>query len=372
MRHAVVEYGSLGVDYRVSVAVSASVTIEDSVIRRSGGTGVYLEVGSEANVTALVRNNQIYDHPSSGLAVSNSATLNATVAGNLIYGTSSAVNVSDGGTFSVLSVTGNEIRDNLGTGLSISSWGTLVEPLIAGNEIRNNAGNGIYGYVQGGGAARWRFEGNSIHANSSAGLYLQNYYQGGFTALLRGNTIYDNSGDGVYLSDYYWSSGGYTKPQLNLNRIYGNAGWGIQANRTRGADIVHNQLSGNQAGGVYLQSLTETARVNYNDLGGDNGSYDLYNANTLVVDGRANWWGGRRPPRWPPVATPRTSSGSTTSSTPTPKVRWTTASGWRRRRPLPMTRSLGSRARRTVPCSRPRWCASRAPPRRGATSTGSR
>lgn len=150
LRHAIVEYGSVGVDYRVSGAVSASVTIEDSIIRHSGGIGVYLGGESGATLAALVRNNTLHNHSGSGLALNNgSSTLAATVSGNLVYAS---------------------------TGVSLSNSGTLSGTRLIGNEIRNNSGNGLYVYAYTGAAATLHVEGNNVHDNSGRGLYFNNYY----------------------------------------------------------------------------------------------------------------------------------------------------------------------------------------------------
>ncbi len=140
LRHAVVEYGSVGVDYRVSGAVSASVAIEDSTIRYSGGNGVYLQASSGATLAATVRNNTVYSHSGSGIALANgssNSTLAATVTGNLVYST---------------------------TGVSLSNSGTLSGTRLADNEIRNNSGNGlyVYNYTQSSTATTVRLEGNPV------------------------------------------------------------------------------------------------------------------------------------------------------------------------------------------------------------------
>jgi len=124
LRHAVIEYGSVGVDYRVSGAVSASVAIEDSVVRYSTGNGVYLQTNSGATLAALVRNNTLHNHSGSGLALANSSsnsTLAATVSGNLVYA-STGVSLSNGGTLSGTRLTANEIRNNSGNGLSVYNY----------------------------------------------------------------------------------------------------------------------------------------------------------------------------------------------------------------------------------------------------------
>ena len=262
LRHAVIEYGSVGVDYRVSGAVSASVTIEDSVIRHSGGNGVSLSGSNGATLTALVRGNELHDHSGSGLTLSNGSgsTLAATVTGNLVYAT---------------------------TGVTLSNSGVLADTRINGNEIRDNLGNGLYVYAYGGAPTTLHLEDNNVHDNSGDGLYLVNpWYE--FTAVIRGNAFVGNSRDGI---DFYDGYSGRIHPQVSLNRIEGNGDYGIRARYTRGAGIVHNRISGNGDGGIYLEGQITTARINFNDLSGDNGSYDIRNADSRAVDARANWWG---------------------------------------------------------------------------------
>ncbi|NCC35627.1 MAG: hypothetical protein EOM24_26990, partial [Chloroflexia bacterium] len=328
LRHVTVEYGSLGVDYRVSGEVVASVTIEDSLVRYSGGNGIYAEASNGAALTALVRNNEIHDHSGSGIALVNNSgnsTLTPTLTENLVYATATGVTLNNNGsgTLNTPAVTGNELRENRSDGLFISNNGTLSglsvidnkidansryglyisnnggtagEPSISGNRISGSSNGGIYVTTYGDVASLWRIAGNEIQTNSGTGLdfYYSRYYGAGVTVLVRDNLIADNSGRGVYLHDYccyYSSGGGKTKAQLNLNRIQGNGSWGIQASQTLGMDIVHNQLSDNQGGGIYLTGLRETTRINFNDLGGDNGSYEVQNADGRAVDARYNWWG---------------------------------------------------------------------------------
>ena len=266
LRHAVVEYGSVGVDYAVSGAVSASVTIEDSVIRHSSGTGISLQASDGATLAAAVRRNEVYDHSNGqGIYLSNNdSTLSATVTGNLVYATA--------------------------TGVYLYNYGTLSAMRIADNEIRNNTGDGIYlyAYYDNGTAATLYVDGNHVHDNSSNGLNLFNYQQNGLTAVIRGNEFVGNGNRGVYLYDYYY---GRTVAQLNLNRIQGNGAGGIYASYLGGVDIIRNQVSGNPGGGIYLNALRAMARINFNDLGGDNGTYEVQNNDNRAVDARDNWWG---------------------------------------------------------------------------------
>ena len=59
MRHCVVEYGSLGIEYRTSAHVVSPV-VEDCVVGNNGGRGILIYGEGGADLTAAVSGNEVY------------------------------------------------------------------------------------------------------------------------------------------------------------------------------------------------------------------------------------------------------------------------------------------------------------------------
>jgi parallel beta-helix repeat protein len=204
-----------------SHAVVANVTFQSKINSRSSGC---VEIGSgvftlkESNVlgstlspavrvsggTAVLEKNRI-SGGSEGVVVDQNHTLSQTfIVDNKIGGNKVGVDISNGSRSDVV-VSGNEIFDNLETGVKSSGYGQAT---LIGNKIRNNKGTGVV---------------------------LDKYSK---LALVRYNEIVKNNGDGVAVP--FGANG-----LIEDNQIVGNSGISIYVREGLAPKITNNIISNN-------------------------------------------------------------------------------------------------------------------------------
>ena len=86
MRHCVVQYGALGIDYQVATGLVSAV-VENCTVRHNGGRGIYLYASGGTNLTATVTGNTVQDNNGAGIRVhakDSGTRLTATVTANAV------------------------------------------------------------------------------------------------------------------------------------------------------------------------------------------------------------------------------------------------------------------------------------------------
>ena len=215
MRHCVVQYGALGIDYQVATGL-ASAVVENCTVQHNGGRGIYLYASGGANLTATV--------------------------------------------------TGNTVLDNTGAGIRVhgKDSNTRLTATVTGNAVSQNGSYGVYGYwesdAQGWGTDR----GQHGRADGGTGIYVYNYNSTNVTDLqVTGNTVSATATDGIYCSTYY----GLCYPYIEGNEVYNNTGIGIRvfANQsgTHDPEIVNNTVYENGGDGVRVHRYLSTPRYGH-------------------------------------------------------------------------------------------------------------
>ena len=263
MDWVIVEYGSYGIKYSTSSS-SVAPSISNSIVRYTGGDGIYVYGSGTAAVTLTVSGNQVYGNDGYGIYCypnGSSVSFNATISGNQIY---------DNGSYGIYHYVYNSPSGSLFT--------------ITDNSIYANTGYGVYVNLRSGPSHSGVIAHNSISA-SGDGIYIYNI--GGPVS---GLEIVDNEvHDGAY--GIRWnSSNADMVPVISGNRVYANSSGGIRGlGNAPSAQISYNEVYNNTGNGIYV-AAGGVCRINYNNIY-DNTGYALYNASASAVDGRLNWWG---------------------------------------------------------------------------------
>jgi RHS repeat-associated protein len=324
LRHTTVEYASFGVDYRVDGEFTVSPTIENSTIRHTNGRGLYIEGKGAANLTASIQNNAIHNHGKDGVYLSATGTntiVSTTVTNNQVHSNNNYGIYLEGSSYSnsafTALVNNNQVHDCRTYGIYVynrsttndvqlvgntvynitnsSAWGIYVNNSnnsprleIVNNTVYSNQGGGLYFYNNyHSGAITPLIQGNTLRDNNGIGLRVHNY-RGTHTPLVKQNTVYNNSGNGIQFDDYYYSSA--FQPEISLNEVHDNGGYGLYISTNQSATVVHNNIYDNTNNGIYLANASELSRINFNNIYGNTGNYALYNNSSALVDARYNWW----------------------------------------------------------------------------------
>jgi parallel beta-helix repeat protein len=126
---------------------------------------------------------------------------------------------------------------------------------------------------------------NEVSGASEDGIYCRSV---GNTVLveLQGNTVMDNGGYGIYWRN---SDTDPLESPIALNTVTGNGDYGMYIESSAPVQLYYNDIHGNYLG--ILLEAGDGSVLNYNNLYGNLGAYDLNNENEFDVDGRYNYWG---------------------------------------------------------------------------------
>ena len=319
LEYCVVEFGGHAQNANLYFH-NTSPRIKNSIIRSSGGYGIYLSsssptvqgnsitantlsgIYSDDGSTALIQNNIISDnghyaleaHPNSYRKISaNSGTGNAQNHFSV-----------RGGTITTNSTWGNQgfayvIAGDVTVRYSKSRSSAAVLTLNPGVELRFNSGKGLYvGYpdsnyyyhkgalsAQGTAEAPIVFTSNAAIPSSGdwKGIYFRNYTDDGLSQLEHCIIEY---GGHTHNADIYLAN---AKPTLQYNTIRNSSHSGIYVNGagSNGASIRCNNLKDNHYGVTVVSSARPVIRNN-NFLRNQN--YGINNSGTAAVDAIDNWW----------------------------------------------------------------------------------
>ena len=210
--------------------------IRDNNITENAVNGIYiLGNGSSVLTDLTISNNAITGNAASGIFINSddgvSSISNVTISRNTITGNGNSglkVQAIDGSSASDFTITGNTIgtadSGNDGNGIYLlTDDGTLSNFTISGNTITGNSGNGIYIDNQYyGHMSNFTISGNTIgttdSGNDGQGIFINNgYYDGEYDYSnasmdhfdITGNTITGNSGDGIRIENAGYDNGDY-------------------------------------------------------------------------------------------------------------------------------------------------------------------
>jgi len=166
-----IEYAARGIVWQAS-AGRHSGTIADSLVRYTGGDGIYVYNYNGGRITADLTANTVSNNDGRGVHLDT-------------RGPSSQLTGS---------VTDNTIAGNGGNGLYVYIYDRAVADLaIEGNLIQNNSGYGIYLNGNSASAATSRFEirANTVH-DSGVGIYSYKY-SSDMTVEITGNAVFNST-----------------------------------------------------------------------------------------------------------------------------------------------------------------------------------
>ena len=273
VQHAVIEYATVSVDYRINGALTqGSLLIEDSVLRETSLQGIYLKAENGAKLSPVVQRNQLSEHQRGihfdllgiGTEVNSSIVLNdvSNTQWNGIY-----INTSQAKHDLLLNK--NTIHTTgVGTSSNVNRAAVYIYPTsssepdqltITDNIIYNSASYGLYVY-----------DINNI-----------------VTVNINNNVIRDNASHGVYLRE---AGGRSLDANVTLNNIYANGGEGVFAIINSPANIIHNNIYDSILNGINIKSL-KTQYINFNNIYNNANGYVVYNNGSGSIDARYNWFG---------------------------------------------------------------------------------
>ena len=167
--------------------------------------------------------------------------------------------------------------------------GTQINGVIENNTVSQAGNTGIYhsSYRTYDYRSNLRFLQNDVSQSSEYGIYIYSY-SSQIGALVAGNTVDHNGEDGIYC---YQNSSSYPLYlELMNNTISVNSGNGIYCENLSVPPVMAlNTVTDNGSHGIYCDA-SGVARVYHNNLY-DNYGYELYNAGSVPIDARNNWWG---------------------------------------------------------------------------------
>nr|WP_320192686.1 right-handed parallel beta-helix repeat-containing protein [uncultured Desulfobacter sp.] len=167
--------------------------------------------------------------------------------------------------------------------------GTQLSGVIQNNTVSNAGNTGIYHYSNNTYDSRsnLRFLQNDVSQSSEYGIYIYND-SSEIGALVAGNTVDHNGEDGIRC---YQNSSSYPiYLELMNNNISVNSGNGVYCSDLSVPPIMAlNTVTENGSHGIYCDA-SDVARIHHNNLY-DNYGYELYNAGSVPIDARNNWWG---------------------------------------------------------------------------------
>ena len=197
---------------------------------------------------------------------------------------------------STLTIASNEVTDNLLGGIFIRDVGAQGAADVIGeaNIVSGNGGHGIavgrdeYGVREG---SSLSLTDNEVTGNVEDGIHL-NQVESGSIALVDGNNVAGNGGHGLWLcgeAETLEDSEAYVLG----NTLDANEGWGIYGYLEHALLDVSgcNQVTGNTAGGVYIDGVDLSMLGIHNNNIEGNTEWGLLNTSDETVDALTNWWG---------------------------------------------------------------------------------
>ncbi|BFM06370.1 right-handed parallel beta-helix repeat-containing protein [Halioxenophilus aromaticivorans] len=195
----------------------------------------------------------------------------------------------------------NTVLNATGTGIYVYNQLYTEALSVSGNSVNGAASNGrgidliIQNYTQ----QSVQVNDNEVQGAERAGLVItQNNSETNSPPLIRGNRVFNNGSDGSYTGlSLSWDSNSQV-PELSLNEVFNNSGYGIGVTSAGGVSVVYNSVyDNNTAGGtgsdvghgLWLDA-GGVARVHQNRIEGSTG-YGLYNSSAVAVAADHNWWG---------------------------------------------------------------------------------
>ena len=313
--YCTVEYSSLGISIEVDT-YGQSIEISNSTVQHTLGDGIAINSINGAKVTSNVQKSFITDNDGNGISGTaddsgtelSSVVSNCTVSNNNIFGI--YIFTSNSAT-STVTVSNNNITSNLNDGVYLGNYLTyLVESnyIVSGNEISNNS-DGIEIYTDSS-AVSINVTNNLVYQNKADGIYsdLSQSTSSYFVKIdivnndvngnnfgtcisgnaydlfnIRANKIYNNTTYGLFLYEG-------NRPIVILNSIYENGTWGAYCRKNYGLIFFYNDIKDNNGSGLGT-SATGSVSINFNNLNGDLGDYELSNGNVSAINGRSNYWG---------------------------------------------------------------------------------
>jgi len=197
---------------------------------------------------------------------------------------------------SVLTITGNMVTDNLLSGIFIRDIGHDGAAAVIGeaNTVLGNGAHGIavgrdeYGVRNG---SSLSLTDNEVTGNVDNGIHLHKV-ESGSVALVDGNSVAGNGGHGLWLcgeAETLKDSEAY----ILGNTLDANEGWGLYAYLEHALLDVSgcNQVTGNIAGGVYIDGVDLSMLGIHNNNIEGNTEWGLLNDSDETVNALTNWWG---------------------------------------------------------------------------------
>ncbi|MFZ1752836.1 MAG: right-handed parallel beta-helix repeat-containing protein, partial [Caldilineaceae bacterium] len=280
IQHAVVEYTGSDSNNNASIYIDgASPLIDNNVVRRGSGYGIYLY-----NSTSQLTNNSVTNNASTGIYGQQAEIL---VQGNTIAYNQYGLGIS-GTSNGTATVVENVIRNNYYRGVDCSSY-----TLLQRNTIYRNGG---YGVQAGSACSVLR---NIVVHNLGTGIYSQS----NGNAIQYNKVAYNSSQGGTGgIVGYYGIDIAYNSIVFNYSETgkvaaavgYCGSGWGggftynTVVGQTGGAIDVNDNT-----GGVYFEYGTIDCPFHHNNLYGNQG-FEFYNSNQQsdgTLDAQSNWWG---------------------------------------------------------------------------------
>ena len=247
-----------------------------------GGKGLYVE-----DTTLTVHDSKISLNSEYGLEVQSASTLtlaDSTVAdngGHGLYVDSDRPFVDGGSPETVVSLTGNVLRENGADGIHFDTNGfDWIGVTVNENLIFDNSGAGVGTEAPGHTSLTGELGRNAIHGNQGAGIWLY-VNEGASDLTLTGNDVYENNDVGVLVKSA-WGT-------LSGNQVHGNAGTGLSFTGYY-ASVAGNSIYENTGNGIECNARSVPV-MSYNNLYGNAGAYELKNDWSYAIDARHNWWG---------------------------------------------------------------------------------
>lgn len=239
-----------------------SIVITNCLVHGNTGPGIHVD-GLASFTAPIIDNNQIYSNGEEGIYVVNagSATTDAIIRSNTIYGHLTQAGINIGGVSYVTIGSDNIIHDNYaGIGFNVGVAGSgavdIVDNQIYGND---EGGIGILDNVNG----LITVTGNEIFQNTQGGIGIQNTCQ----LLIDRNDIYQSGRGGIHTGTDLADGGGFlgTVGSADLtvrrNKVHNNGGSGYGGGidvRHGSGTIYNNLVYENHRGGIrFADYVTE-------------------------------------------------------------------------------------------------------------------
>ncbi|RLA97759.1 MAG: hypothetical protein DRG83_15375, partial [Deltaproteobacteria bacterium] len=291
--------------YVTGSGTEISGSFSGNTVSDCGGYGIIVQAVSSAASSVDIRNNDVSDIDDSGIYEQASyGSISGKIEGNTITNAGRDTNssyrygiwVSSGRGSNDIEVSNNTVTNTGSHGIYVSTESySSASVTVKNNTVHDINGNvGIYCYERYGNLAV-EVSNNEVR-NAGHGIFCKGYdpssSEYGLEALISGNNVHDNSGSGIYCHEEFR---GHVNAEIRGNTVYRNDGNGIVCSRNTyygnyvSALITLNSVHDNGSNGIY-SNTTYTTQVVYNTIY-QNSDYDLYNASSLPIDARFNYWG---------------------------------------------------------------------------------